>query len=143
MSLNSDKLGTALVAAISGLKNDLPKHVKSVKLGEAVTSVPRLVTILEAYAAIWNDAKNRGEAFHSAVEARDKKASELRELLDDFKVAMKYVLGKRNPVLKKFGIPPKKDARKLTTEERAASNEKARETRKARHATGGQVKPAA
>jgi hypothetical protein len=143
VGINNEKLGTALVAAISGLKNDLPKNVKSIKLGEAVTSVSRLVTILEAYAAFWNEAKDRGEAFHAAVLARDQKESEVRELLDDFKVAMKYVLGKRNPVLKKFGIEPKKAAKKLSPEERVAASEKARATRKAHHPTAGQAKPAA
>jgi hypothetical protein len=107
----SEQLGSQLTVAISGLKNVLPKNVKSIKVGEEVVSVKVLVAKLEALSALWAEVEKLGAAYHDAVEVRDLKASEARKLLDDFRVAIKGVMGQRNLELRGFGIEPKKDRR--------------------------------
>jgi hypothetical protein len=122
---------------INGLKTvPLPRAARSVVMGEAAYTVPVLLKKLEAFAALWAEAHQKGLDFHAATTKRNERTDEVHALLGELRSAIGSIFGRTNTQLVHFGIRPAKERRKLTAEERAVANAKARSTRKQRHGGG-------
>jgi hypothetical protein len=139
MSRN-ENLGKQLTEMINGLKTvPLPRAARSVVMGEAAYSVPLLLKKLEAFAALWAVAHQKGLDFHAATTKRNERADEVQAFLGELRPAIGSLYGRTNQQLVHFGIRPAKERKKLTAEERAVANAKARSTRE--HRNGGGTTP--
>ena len=107
-----EELGPRISAARAGLKQHLPKGLKSLKVGDAVYSISALDKLLAAFEGKFVAAEDAHAALATKVRERDAVSEPSRELLADFKAAMMHLLGRRSQLLLKFGIKPQKDARR-------------------------------
>jgi hypothetical protein len=130
-----DKLGKQLTEMINGLKTvPLPRATRSIVMGEVSYKVPTLMKMLEGFAALWAEAEQKALDFHAATRRRNDRSDAARDFLGELRHAVASLLGRTNHQLVHFGIPPKKERKKLTAEERVQANAKMRSTRKERHA---------
>lgn len=112
MSYSNESVGPRLSAARAGLKQHLPKNVKSLKVGDEVYSLSMLDQLFAGLESKFTAADDAHAALTARVRERDEVAEPSRELLADFKTAMMHLLGRKNELLLKFGIKPQRDARR-------------------------------
>lgn len=128
-SKNHENLGRLMLLMAQGLKTALPAGTKTLHFNGKAHPVGDLVSEFNAYGAYWTAAEEAQSVAHGKVVERDAVAPTAKTLHDAAKLAVRSLLGTKNPELKKFGIEPEKDRKKLSGEERAAASAKARATR--------------
>src|SRR4051812_5950570 len=99
-------LGTRLTAARGGLAEHLPKGVKSLKVGDRVFTIAQLDALLADYEKKFLAAADAHAMLTALVGERDAAATPTRDLLADLKAALVHTLGRKNPLLLKFGMKP-------------------------------------
>jgi len=130
---NHENLGRLMLLMAQGLRKHLPAGTHTLRFAGETQKVDDLVGQLEGYAAWWTAADAAQEAAHKAVHERDDVAPPAKALHDGLKRALKSLFGPRSDELKNFGVEPEKERQKLSGEERAAANAKARATRAKNH----------
>jgi len=140
---NNAELGGQISAMVAGLQSSLPPGMTTLTFGGQVYQVTNLVTSLSGYAQYWTTAKDLEAQAHKAVQDRDSEVAAARALYNAVKQAVRSTVGDQSPTLLKFGLKPRKDPRKLTTDERSVAVDKLRNTRKENKTEGTQQKKAA
>jgi len=109
---HNTRLGARLTAARDGLASHLPKGLKSLKVGDKVYTIDELDQTLAGFEGKFLAAADAHSELTKLVNDRDAVAPPSRELLADFKAAMVHLLGRKNPLLLKFGLKPEREARR-------------------------------
>ncbi len=91
---------------------------------------------LTAYEKVFQAEVDTQNAHTTALKERRAIEPQVKVYIPLVKDAVRYTLGKSNPVLTNFGIKPAKERTKLTAEELVARTEKANATREARGTKG-------
>ncbi|HZU95478.1 MAG TPA: hypothetical protein VFF73_02140 [Planctomycetota bacterium] len=139
---NHVNLGSQIKAIRAGLKTGLPAGTTSLTVGNVSYSIPDLDKALATEEAYYDNASAAHVASQAAVRERDARVGTARALVDDFKSAIRGLLGTQNETLLQFGVKPKKAARKLTADEKALAAARNRATRKARGTVGPRARAA-
>ena len=132
----------ALKALHEGVTKELPPEITQVTAGGKTSDVPTLATEIQRMVTVFANVETTHNAHIKALQVRTEEGPGVVTRYEDIASALKAALGKKNPLLAKFGLAPNKTAAPPTTEQKTLRIQKARATRVARGTKGKRQKEA-